>query len=342
MESNSNGDNEDANHDETCITEQSLTCRQQKFAMYLAVASVAASIPMILLSRFIGPKWHVVVSIPLVMTWGFGVAYVTFSNARATPAATYFAFWGAIPLTLDIATINSMSLYRMREKMRKERNESEGDGIIALGADINANRGSIRPDISSGSKEESNLSKDTPISFIFDESQPTERCGTGFSPWDVARKNDDILRHDHNITDADSEMHLKHCISPSDFDGEYCPEHHYDPSEKSAKEISQSMVEPSSGGNGIYITRKSCHVEDIDAKSDLNSDSKLHEDSKSIDTNDFVDCNEDEYHPFMDDSLKETKVGGTRAFHDSEMYQDDSSIETNEFRDCYENELSSH
>ena len=112
-----------------CDTDDSITCKRFLFAMYLAIASVCVSLPMALLFRCrFGPTLHVIVSIPLVIAWGFGVSYVTFTNARSAPAAVYFAFWGGIFLALEIASINIIIMRRIKRKKREEalaENENE-------------------------------------------------------------------------------------------------------------------------------------------------------------------------------------------------------------------------
>ncbi len=119
----------------TCETDQNLDCEKFKFAMYLAIASLCVSLPMALLFRLhCGPTLHVVASVPLVILWGFGVPYVTFTNARSTPAAVYFAFWAGIFLAFEIASINIIIMLRRRQQKREEeladKEEEEGSAIL--------------------------------------------------------------------------------------------------------------------------------------------------------------------------------------------------------------------
>eukprot|EP00536_Pseudo-nitzschia_multiseries_P016587 jgi/Psemu1/313348/fgenesh1_kg.1156_\ len=98
---------------------------------------------MTLLSQKLGPIWHVLLSVPLVVTWGFGVLYVTFSNYGATPAATFFSFWGGICLTLELATVNTMTMFRQREKAKEDENNDDGEHEASLEMSPEANKASL-------------------------------------------------------------------------------------------------------------------------------------------------------------------------------------------------------
>jgi hypothetical protein len=102
----------------TCSGDHSLPfCIRIAFANYLGIATIAVSTIMAFLCKA-RPIWHLIVSIPLVLLWGYGIPYVTLSNTEATSAAVYLTFWGGIILSLDITTINIMLLHRNREIRR--------------------------------------------------------------------------------------------------------------------------------------------------------------------------------------------------------------------------------
>lgn len=114
---------------QSCDAESSSTCRKFTFARYLAIATLCVSLLMTLLFRF-GPTLHIIVSLPLAIVWGIGVPYVTFFHAKSTPAAVYFAFWGGIYLSVEIASINIVMLRRKRRKAKEEasaENEKEDE-----------------------------------------------------------------------------------------------------------------------------------------------------------------------------------------------------------------------
>lgn len=106
---------------QSCDPKTSSTCKNYFLAFYLAIISLGISLLMALLFRFrLGPIFHVIVSVPLVIAWGSGVPIVTFLNTRAVPAAVYFAFWGGIFLALEIASVNIIIMRRDRRKRQEE------------------------------------------------------------------------------------------------------------------------------------------------------------------------------------------------------------------------------
>ena len=111
-----------------CSGDPSLpSCKRIAFANYLGIATLISASIMAFL-RKAGPVWHLIVSIPLSLLWGYGIPYVTFSNSEATSAAVYLAFWGGIILSLDITTVNFMLLLRNRAIRRgliNDENESD-------------------------------------------------------------------------------------------------------------------------------------------------------------------------------------------------------------------------
>jgi hypothetical protein len=111
-------DNDDASLATICSGDPSLPfCKRIAFANYLGIATAIISAIMAFLYKA-GPVWHLIVSIPLVFLWGYGIPYVTFSNTEATSAAVYLAFWGGIILSIDITTINFLLLHQNREIRR--------------------------------------------------------------------------------------------------------------------------------------------------------------------------------------------------------------------------------
>jgi hypothetical protein len=296
---------------QSCDTKYSITCKKLTFAKYLALASLCLSLPMSLLFR-IGPIFHVIISIPLVIAWGFGVPYVTFSNVQPTPAAIYFAFWGGVFLSFEITSINIIRLQRKREEIRESLKENEIEDEIVLSA--------IKEEESQSSQEsESHISNlfsgslaqsYSPTSSYLQDNQQNDGCDSGGS----------IESH---IDDSQNQVDVTGENNPGDSsqpctESFYDENHHQEESsmETNLREPSQIYVEPNINDNQQQYESSIASVDFIDScehygnqdqdhnltevdmtnhsslsariESNL-ADKQLH-DEKSVDTDDFEDC----------------------------------------------------
>jgi hypothetical protein len=158
----------------SCDTQEDpIYCQRLTFAKYLAIASLGLSLPMTFMCRF-GPSLHMVVSFPLMIAWGFGTQYVTFTQSTSYPAIIYFAFWVGIYLSLELLSINLILLKRARKKddeelLTKNENEEIDDG----------EEGNV--DLEAVMKEESLFSKDSgsdiPDLYFVNSAQSTTTSG---------------------------------------------------------------------------------------------------------------------------------------------------------------------
>jgi len=154
---------------QACGTAFSISCKKQTFAKHLGTATLCISLPMTLLSRRLGPIWQVLFSVPLVFIWGFGVLYVTFSNHEVTPAGTFFSFWGGICLTLELATVNAMALFRQRGKEKEGEDDCEAENKTDDNLPPEESKESAPLKQSGAILDPSHPSKDTTILSFTDE-----------------------------------------------------------------------------------------------------------------------------------------------------------------------------
>ena len=112
-----------------CDGEFAIPCEKLIFAKYLGLISLCLCLLMAVLYR-LGPTLHVIISIPLMIAWSYGVFYVTFSDTQSAPAIIYFAFWGGVLLSLEIASINFIRFKRRHGERKTSLNENENDDDI--------------------------------------------------------------------------------------------------------------------------------------------------------------------------------------------------------------------
>jgi hypothetical protein len=164
-------DDDDASLAAFCSGDPSLSlCKRIAYANYLSIATLAVSTIMAFMAFLCkaGPVWHLIVSIPLVFLWGYGIP---FSNTEATSAAVYIGFWGGTILSLDISTINIMLLHRNREIRRGlindeseiECNESPDENHELSAAAIEAASGSSSDEQDQDQDTKDNIMEDTEI-----------------------------------------------------------------------------------------------------------------------------------------------------------------------------------
>jgi len=184
----------------SCNTEHSALCKDATLTQYLATISLCLSMLMTPLFR-LGPVLHVVVSIPLIILWGWGLFDGTLTTSTSTHAFEFFAYWGGIFLSLEIASINIINLLRKREKEREilHENENEKDDGIDLSAEIkerstlsNENENRIS-DLFLGNLAQSNVASN---------SQDSDGCSSEglleSNPDDNQHRNDGIKENDSN------------------------------------------------------------------------------------------------------------------------------------------------
>ena len=301
---------------QSCDTEYSIPCKKLTFAKYLALASLCLSVAMSLLFR-LGPIFHVIISIPLVIAWGFGVLYVTFLSDNPTHAAIYFGFWGGVFLSFEIASINIIRLQRKREEIREslEENEREDEeDEIALPA--------IQEDESQSSQEsESRISNRfsgslglaqsySPTASYFQDSQQNGGCDSGMS---IESHIDDSQIQDNLI-----EENNRGDSSQSRVESFYDENHHREESsiETNLREPSQTDIEPDINDNQQQSESSNASIDFVDSFEHYDNQDQDHNPTEAHMTN---------------HSLLSARIESNLA--DKQLH-DDKSVDTDDFEDC--------
>ena len=293
---------------QSCDTEYSISCKKLTFAKYLALASLCLSLPMSLLFR-LGPIFHVIISVPLVIAWAIGVPYVTFSSDNPTPAAIYFGFWGGVFLSFEIASINIIRLQRKREDIRESLEENEMEDEIALPA--------IQEEESQSSNEsESRISNllsgslalaqsFSPTTSYLQDSQQNGGCNSSMSTESHTNnsQNQDNLIVKNNSGDS----------SQSRVESFYDENYHREESsiETNLREPSQTHIEPEINDNQQQYESSNASIDFVDS---------------------FEHCdNQDQQDPVTNHSLLSARIESNLA--DKQLH-DDESVDTDDFEDC--------
>jgi len=268
--------------------------------------------------RRCSPTLHVIVSIPLVIAWSFGVLYVTFFNGRATPAIIYFAFWGGIYLSIEIASINFIRFNRRRREPNPslDASEDEKEDDIELLIEQNEELSSMERsksdtfDPSSKILEQLNDASNVQTIESFDDMQGLVESITG----SIRSRNDSI--------DARSvQLSLPLWIEPFDDENE--------------NEEENSPKMNSKGSTPIYLEPNTNNGQEHNEKSRMPGDVIDHhmnyriqdEDSSHEMTNMIVD-------------ISQSKIELTLL--DDNKRQEEDSVHSDDFIDCHQSELSSN
>lgn len=294
-----------------CGEDDFITCKKVTFATYLATATLGVSLVMTLLFR-VGPLFHAIVSIPLVITWGFGVPYVTFADNESTPAAIYFAFWGGTFLSIEIATINIMSFHIKHRKAGEHSNHSN-EVETDLSAKLKEASSPSKASSESPSDPLGNLSQSN-IAYKFRNSEE-HFDRTPIQP---------IIEGSRDLDEGFMDTQLRRHSRP------------YKESLIYENKASETSIEHFVDEN-----------EQQDEKSSIKSFMSSYYASSNASTN-FMDCNEYDSNEFQDYPDTETRMVDPRdsqieqlRFDDSQL-EDGSSTMTPEFVDCSEFEPFDH
>lgn len=290
----------------SCDRERSIYCNNITFTQYLAAASLVLSLLMALLFRR-GPILHMMVSIPLVIAWGFGVPYLVLLKAKSIPADFYFAFWGGIFLALEITSINMLRLKRTREKSLNENGE---DGI-----DLSVE---MKEEQLSSKKNETDapdlhLANSLQSKIVFDSQDSHQNVGHDSdghfeSNTDGRRKRDDGAEENHvgepcraNIKSFFDESHQMDESSidtnPRESSQSYIDsncddnQHHHVNSTTSSEFTGRLEQNKNQDDNhGLTSTDSIFYSAHLPTKSPLNNNQQSGD--RSMDSDDFIDCSQ--------------------------------------------------